>query len=235
MIMEEYEKIEKIGEGTYGVVYKSKHKVTGEIVALKKIRLEQEDEGVPPTAIREISLLKELSHPNIVGCATARRAACAGSGPRGAAAHLAAASLAGRTGRAGVLRGCPDAGVLPGAWRRAIRRVRAVSEAGTECWWASASRRAATRADPPLAAPRRRLKDVIHLERRLYLVFEFVEMDLKKHLDSSPQLAGDRLVIKARPRALRARNSARTDVSGRSCADPARLRSAARRGGLHSS
>ena len=37
--MEDYEKIEKIGEGTYGVVYKSKHKVTGDIVALKKIRL----------------------------------------------------------------------------------------------------------------------------------------------------------------------------------------------------
>ena len=73
--MEDYEKIEKIGEGTYGVVYKSKHKVTGDIVALKKIRLEQEDEGVPPTAIREISLLKELQHPNIVGCAAPRLAA----------------------------------------------------------------------------------------------------------------------------------------------------------------
>ena len=40
---------------------------TGEIVAMKKIRLESEDEGVPSTAIREISLLKELQHPNIVG------------------------------------------------------------------------------------------------------------------------------------------------------------------------
>merc|ERR1711937_423083 len=39
---------------------------TGEIVALKKIRLEAEDEGIPSTAIREISLLKELQHPNIV-------------------------------------------------------------------------------------------------------------------------------------------------------------------------
>lgn len=36
------------------------------VVALKKIRLEAEDEGVPSTAIREISLLKELQHPNIV-------------------------------------------------------------------------------------------------------------------------------------------------------------------------
>lgn len=52
--------------GTYGVVYKGKHKKTNRIVALKKIRLESEEEGVPSTAIREISLLKELVHPNIV-------------------------------------------------------------------------------------------------------------------------------------------------------------------------
>lgn len=64
--MEDYIKIEKIGEGTYGVVYKGKHKRSGKIVALKKIRLESEEEGVPSTAIREISLLKELQHPHIV-------------------------------------------------------------------------------------------------------------------------------------------------------------------------
>jgi len=64
--MERYQKMEKIGEGTYGVVYKAKDRVTGEIIALKKIRLEAEDEGIPSTAIREISLLKELQHPNIV-------------------------------------------------------------------------------------------------------------------------------------------------------------------------
>lgn len=63
---EAYQKLEKIGEGTYGIVYKAKDKNTGDIVALKKIRLEAEDEGVPSTAIREISLLKELSHPCIV-------------------------------------------------------------------------------------------------------------------------------------------------------------------------
>uniref|UniRef100_A0A8C0VYR4 Cyclin-dependent kinase 2 n=1 Tax=Castor canadensis TaxID=51338 RepID=A0A8C0VYR4_CASCN len=56
----------KIGEGTYGVVYKAKNKLTGEVVALKKIRLDTETEGVPSTAIREISLLEELKHPNIV-------------------------------------------------------------------------------------------------------------------------------------------------------------------------
>lgn len=64
--MDAYQKMEKVGEGTYGVVYKAKNKQTGAIVALKKIRLEAEDEGVPSTAIREISLLKELKHENVV-------------------------------------------------------------------------------------------------------------------------------------------------------------------------
>ena len=66
MRMEDFVKLEKIGEGTYGVVFKGRNKKTGEIVAMKKIRLESEEEGVPSTAIREISLLKELQHPNIV-------------------------------------------------------------------------------------------------------------------------------------------------------------------------
>lgn len=52
--------------GTYGVVYKARDVTTNQIVALKKIRLEAEDEGVPSTAIREISLLKELKDDNIV-------------------------------------------------------------------------------------------------------------------------------------------------------------------------
>lgn len=61
-----FQKIEKIGEGTYGVVYKARDRDTGKFIALKKIRLESEAEGVPSTAIREIALLKELRHPNIV-------------------------------------------------------------------------------------------------------------------------------------------------------------------------
>ena len=64
--LEKYPRIEKVGEGTYGVVYKCQSKKTGEFVALKKIRLENEDEGIPSTAIREISILKQLKHPNIV-------------------------------------------------------------------------------------------------------------------------------------------------------------------------
>ncbi|XP_057994406.1 cell division control protein 2 homolog [Hevea brasiliensis] len=66
--IDQYVKVEKIGEGTYGVVYKACDRVTNETIALKKIRLEQEDEGVPSTAIREISLLKEMQHGNIVRC-----------------------------------------------------------------------------------------------------------------------------------------------------------------------
>lgn len=59
--MDKYEKLEKVGEGTYGKVYKAKEKGTGQLVALKKTRLEMDEEGVPPTALREVSLLQMLS------------------------------------------------------------------------------------------------------------------------------------------------------------------------------
>ncbi|KAM0682630.1 Cyclin-dependent kinase catalytic subunit [Mitosporidium daphniae] len=65
-MVDAYQKLEKIGEGSYGVVYKAKHRLSGALVALKKIRLESEDEGVPATAIREISILKELDHDSVV-------------------------------------------------------------------------------------------------------------------------------------------------------------------------
>nr|AAC06329.1 Cdc2 cyclin-dependent kinase [Pneumocystis carinii] len=96
--MEQYQRLEKIGEGTYGVVYKAKDLESGTIVALKKIRLEAEDEGVPSTAIREISLLKEMHNDNVV-----------------------------------------------------------------------------------------RLLNIIHQESRLYLVFEFLDLDLKKYMNSIPK------------------------------------------------
>jgi len=67
--MDRYQKIEKnghVGEGTYGVVYKAKDKQTNDFVALKRIRLEVEDEGIPSTTLREISVLRQLKHPNIV-------------------------------------------------------------------------------------------------------------------------------------------------------------------------
>ncbi|CAG8488036.1 10258_t:CDS:2 [Paraglomus brasilianum] len=93
-----YDKLQKIGEGTYGVVYKAKDKQTGQIVALKRIRLEADDEGVPSTAIREVSLLKEMNNDNIV-----------------------------------------------------------------------------------------KLLDIVHQDNKLYLVFEFLDMDLKRYMDSIPK------------------------------------------------
>jgi len=93
-------KMEKVGGGTYGVVYKAKELESGDLVALKKILLDHEDEGVPSTAIREISLLKELKHPNIVY-----------------------------------------------------------------------------------------LRDVVYGDNRLYLAFEFVDMDLKKFIDTNPDMS----------------------------------------------
>lgn len=60
-----YEKLEKLGEGTYATVFKGRSLLTENLVALKEIRLEHE-EGAPCTAIREVSLLKNLKHANIV-------------------------------------------------------------------------------------------------------------------------------------------------------------------------
>ena len=89
-----FEKLEQIGEGTYGQVrtpqrptaanvltrpltrrapcarvlqvYMAKSRETGEIVALKKVRMDNEKEGFPITAIREIKILKSLTHNNVV-------------------------------------------------------------------------------------------------------------------------------------------------------------------------
>jgi cyclin-dependent kinase 2 len=65
-ILNKYQNIEKIGEGAYGVVYRAIEKNTDAIVALKKIQFEYKENGILSTTIREISLLKELNHQNIV-------------------------------------------------------------------------------------------------------------------------------------------------------------------------
>lgn len=64
-MIEKYKKIEKIGEGTYATVYRAQDETNGQMVALKEIRLNPE-EGAPSTALREISFMRELCHPNIV-------------------------------------------------------------------------------------------------------------------------------------------------------------------------
>ncbi|OUM58515.1 hypothetical protein PIROE2DRAFT_27679, partial [Piromyces sp. E2] len=61
-----YRKISRIGEGTYGIVYSARNKETNEVVALKKIRMEKEKDGLPISSLREIALLKSLQHENII-------------------------------------------------------------------------------------------------------------------------------------------------------------------------
>lgn len=137
----QYEKVEKIGEGTYGVVYKARDKVTNETIALKKIRLEQEDEGVPSTAIREISLLKEMQHSNIVKY---------------------------------------DVNTIVENWFSMMTLVNNFD-------WCFLLHR---------------LQDVVHSEKRLYLVFEYLDLDLKKHMDSTPDFSKDLHMIKVSAKKL---------------------------------
>ncbi|XP_042753499.1 cyclin-dependent kinase G-2 isoform X2 [Lactuca sativa] len=64
--VDEFERLNKIDEGTYGVVYRAKDKKTGEVVALKKVKMEKEREGFPLTSLREINILLSFHHPSIV-------------------------------------------------------------------------------------------------------------------------------------------------------------------------
>lgn len=63
-IFEEKEK--PVGEGTYGAVYRAFCNLTQKTVAVKRVKMEHEEEGVPSTAIREVAVLKVVDHPNIV-------------------------------------------------------------------------------------------------------------------------------------------------------------------------
>ncbi|KAF5351252.1 hypothetical protein D9756_008328 [Leucocoprinus leucothites] len=62
----EYDLTTKLGEGTFGEVHKAINKKTGAVVALKRILMHNEKEGMPVTALREIKILKALKHPCIV-------------------------------------------------------------------------------------------------------------------------------------------------------------------------
>ncbi|KAG5039651.1 hypothetical protein AAZX31_05G044200 [Glycine max] len=62
----EFEMIKKINEGTYGVVYKARDKKTGELVALKKVKMNIERDGFPMSSLREINILLSFNHPSIV-------------------------------------------------------------------------------------------------------------------------------------------------------------------------
>ena len=64
--IDDFEIVQKLGEGTFGVVSKARSRRSGTIVALKKILIHNEKDGFPITALREIKLLKMLSHPNVL-------------------------------------------------------------------------------------------------------------------------------------------------------------------------
>ncbi|GKV14713.1 hypothetical protein SLEP1_g25543 [Rubroshorea leprosula] len=64
--VDEFERLNKIDEGTYGVVYRARDKKSGEIVALKKVKMEKEREGFPLTSLREINILLSFHHQSIV-------------------------------------------------------------------------------------------------------------------------------------------------------------------------
>ena len=64
--LDNFQQIEPVGEGSYGVVYKGINRYTKEIIALKQIKLEIFSEGIPSTTIREISTLRDIEDNNVV-------------------------------------------------------------------------------------------------------------------------------------------------------------------------
>eukprot|EP00729_Bicosta_minor_P007650 gene7650-33895_t len=64
--MEKYENMGIIGEGSYGMVIKCRQKESGELVAIKKFLESEEDKQVKKIAMREIRMLKQLRHDNLV-------------------------------------------------------------------------------------------------------------------------------------------------------------------------
>lgn len=64
----EYRLLNRISEGTFGVVFRGEERHTAEIVALKQLKMEREKEGFPITSLREINMLMKCGrHPNVVG------------------------------------------------------------------------------------------------------------------------------------------------------------------------
>ena len=65
-IGKEYQAVERLGKGTYGTVYKARKKGCDKFFAIKKIKNELDNEGIPSTALREIAILKKMKNPNVV-------------------------------------------------------------------------------------------------------------------------------------------------------------------------
>ena len=64
--LDRYERICKIGEGSYGIVFKCRHKETGNVVAIKKFVETEDDPLIRKIAMREIRMLKQFKHENLV-------------------------------------------------------------------------------------------------------------------------------------------------------------------------
>ncbi|KAH7699773.1 serine/threonine-protein kinase, partial [Aphelenchoides avenae] len=65
-MLDKYEKLGKIGEGSYGIVYKCRNRESGTIVAIKKFVETEDDPAIKKIALREIRMLRMLKHPNLV-------------------------------------------------------------------------------------------------------------------------------------------------------------------------
>lgn len=63
----EYDRLNHIEEGSYGVVFRARERQTGDVVALKKLKLEEEKSGFPITSLREVMALMVCRHENVVG------------------------------------------------------------------------------------------------------------------------------------------------------------------------
>mmetsp|Transcript_20437 Transcript_20437/g.48339 ORF Transcript_20437/g.48339 Transcript_20437/m.48339 type:complete len:354 (-) Transcript_20437:82-1143(-) len=63
---DDYAMLEKVGEGTFGQVFRAKHRTSGEVFALKKIRLKRAEDGIAPATLRELKSLQQLDHANVV-------------------------------------------------------------------------------------------------------------------------------------------------------------------------
>jgi cell division cycle 2-like protein len=64
--VEDYEKLNDIEEGAYGWVSRARDSTTGQVVALKRLKMENAQDGMPVTGLREIQTLMDCEHPNIV-------------------------------------------------------------------------------------------------------------------------------------------------------------------------
>ncbi|CAL8098921.1 unnamed protein product [Calicophoron daubneyi] len=66
LLFKKYEKISKLGEGAYGIVFKCRDVTTGQLVAIKQFTSSDDDPAIRKIAMREIRMLKRLKHPNLV-------------------------------------------------------------------------------------------------------------------------------------------------------------------------